>query len=180
METIPKSDCLKVGFILKPHGIHGELVIRFQEEYYETLEESPTLFLEIDNLLVPFFIAEDGLRFKSAESVITRLEWIDSDKKAKNLCGLSVYIDRMDVIEYEDELSPHALLGYCLYDETLGLIGEITGVNDYSGNVLLSVEYQGKEAMVPLNEDLIVRFDEDLHEIELRIPEGLFDLDEEG
>jgi 16S rRNA processing protein RimM len=52
-------------------------------------------------------------------------------------------------------------------------------VNDFSGNLLLSVEYQGKEALVPLNEDLIIRFDEEKKEIELRIPEGLFDLDED-
>jgi len=179
METIPKSNCVKVGFVQKPHGIHGELVIRFDEEYYETLEECPTLFLEIDNLLVPFFISEEGLRFKSGEAVITNLEWIDSDIKAKALCGLSVFVDQDDVIEFEDEMSPNALVGYQLFDETLGLIGEITEVNDFSGNVLLSVVYQGKEAMVPLNEDLIVRLDEDLHEIELRIPEGLFDLDDE-
>jgi len=179
METIPKSDCVKVGFVQKPHGIHGELVIRFEEEYYETLEECPTLFLEIDNLLVPFFISEEGLRFKSGEAVIANLEWIDSDKKAKELCGLSVFVYQDEVVEFEDELSPNALVGYQLFDETLGLIGEITEVNDYSGNVLLSVVYRGKEAMVPLNEDLIVRLDEDLREIELRIPEGLFDLDDE-
>jgi 16S rRNA processing protein RimM len=179
METIPKSDCTKVGFILKPHGIHGELVIRFQEEYYETLEEYPTLFLEIDNLLVPFFISDEGLRFKSGESVITQLDWIDTDKKAKDLCGLSVYVDQNDVVEFEDEMSAHALVGYRLFDHALGLIGEISEVHDYSGNVLLSVEYKGKEALVPLNDDLILRIDEDLREIELSIPEGLFDLEDE-
>jgi 16S rRNA processing protein RimM len=179
METVPKSDCVKVGFIQKPHGIHGELVIRFQEEYYETLEEYPTLFLEIDNLLVPYFISDDGLRFKSGESVITQLDWVDTDKKAKNLCGLSVYVAREDVIELEGEMAPHELVGFQLYDETLGHIGEINDVHDYSGNLLLSVDYQGKDALVPLNEDLIVRVDEDLREIELRIPEGLFNLDED-
>ena len=179
METIPKSDCVKVGFVQKPHGIHGELVIRFEEQYYETLEECPTLFLEIDNLLVPFFISEEGLRFKSGEAVIANLEWVDSDKKAKALCGLSVFVYQDEVVEFEDEMSPNALVGYQLFDETLGLIGEITEVNNFSGNVLLSVVYQGKEAMIPLNEDLIIRLDEDLREIELQIPEGLFDLDDE-
>jgi 16S rRNA processing protein RimM len=179
METIPKSNCTKVGYVQKPHGINGELVIRFQEEYYETLEEYPPLFLEIDNLLVPFFIAEEGLRFKSSESVITRLDWVDTDAKAKALCGLSVFVNKEDVIEFDDEMSPHALVGFQLYDETLGLIGEIREVHDYAGNMLLLVEYQGKEAFVPLNEDLIVSLDEDKREIELRIPEGLFDLDEE-
>ncbi len=179
METIPKNNCVKVGYVQKPHGINGELVIRFQEEYYETLEEFPTLFMEIDNLLVPFFIAEEGLRFKSSESVITQLEWIDSDAKAKDLCGLSVFVKEEDVIEFDEEMSPHALVGFQLFDEALGLIGEINEVHDYAGNLLLLVDYQGKEALVPLNDDLIVRINEDLREIELRIPEGLFDLDDE-
>jgi len=179
METIPKNNCVKVGFIQKPHGIHGELVIRFQEEYYETLEECPTLLLEIDHLLVPYFITDEGLRFKSGESVITQLDWVDTDKKAKDLCGLTVYVAQEDVVESELEMSAHALIGYMLIDEELGVIGKINEVNDYSGNVLLSVEYQGKEALVPLNEDLIVSIDEGTREIVLAIPEGLFDLDEE-
>jgi 16S rRNA processing protein RimM len=179
METIPKNNCVKIGYIQKPHGIHGELVIRFQEEYYETLEEYPTLFLEIDHLLVPYFIAEEGLRFKSGESVITQLEWVDTDKKAKDLCGLSVFVDQNDVVKSEIEMSAHALIGFTLIDEDLGVIGEITEVHDYSGNVLLAVEYQGKEALIPLNEDLIVSIDEGTREIVLNIPEGLFDLDEE-
>jgi len=179
METIPKDTCTKIGFTQKPHGIHGELVIRFEDVYYETLEESPALFLEIDQLLVPFYIEDDSLRFKSGESVITKLEWVDTDQKAKELCGLSVFVSNDDVIEVEDEMGPHELIGFMLYDETLGLIGEISEVNDFSGNLLLSVEYQGKEALVPLNDDLIIRVDEEKKEIELRIPDGLFDLDDE-
>ena len=179
METIPKSNCQKIGYIQKPHGIHGELVIRFDEEYYETLEECPTLLLEIDDLLVPYFIAEEGLRFKSGESVIAKLDWIDSDKKAKDLCGLSVFVSQDDVILSEDEFLPHLLSGFTLFDQTLGIIGEIEDVHDYSGNLLLEVNYQGKESLIPLNEDLIVRLDEEKKEIELDIPEGLFDLDEE-
>ena len=179
METIPKSNCVKVGYVHKPHGISGELVIRFQEEYFETLEEYPALFLEIDNLLVPFFIAEEGLRFKSSESVITRLEWIDSDAKAKGLCGMSVYVKEDDVIEFEDEMSPHALVGYQLLDEDQTPIGEIKEVHDYAGNLLLSVDYMGKDVLIPLNEELIVHIDEEERRLILRIADGLLDLEEE-
>jgi 16S rRNA processing protein RimM len=179
METIPKSNCIKVGYIKKTHGIHGELIIRFDEEFYETLEECPPIFLEIDNLLVPFFISDEGLRLKSAESAIVQLDWVDSEKKAKELCGLSVYVGQDDVVEFEDELSANALIGFQLFDETLGLIGQISEVHDYAGNMLLLVDYQGKESLIPLNDDLILRIDEDKREIELRLPDGLFDLDEE-
>ena len=163
----------------KPHGINGELVIRFQEEYYETLEQYPAIFLEVDNLLVPFFIDEEGLRFKSSESAIARLQWIDTDAKAKDLCGQSVFVNQDDVIEFEDEMSPHALVGFQLLGEELGPIGEIKEVHDYAGNLLLSIDYQGREVLIPLNEELIVRIDEGLREIELRIADGLFDLEDE-
>ena len=178
METIPKSTAVKVGFVQKPHGIHGELVIKFGEEYYETLEEYPTLFLEIDNLLVPFFITAEGLRFRSGESVIAKLLWIDTDRKAKELCGLSVFVNEDSLVLDEDELPADALVGFTLFDELLGEIGMITEVSDFSGNMLLTVEYQGKEALVPLNEELIVRIDEQSREIELQIPEGIFNLDD--
>lgn len=179
METIPKNNCVKIGYVQKPHGINGELVIRFQEEYYETLEEYPVIFLDINNLLVPYFITEEGLRFKSSESVITRLEWINSDAKAKELCGSSVFVNEDDVVEFEDEMSTNALVGFQLFGENLGLIGQIKEVHDYAGNLLLLIDYQGKDVFVPINDDLIIRIDEDQKEIELRIAEGLFDLDEE-
>jgi 16S rRNA processing protein RimM len=179
METILKTDCTKIGFIQKPHGIHGELVVRFQEEYYETLDECPTLFLEIDNLLVPFFITGAGLRFKSGETVIAQLEWVDSEKKAKDLCGVSVYVSSENIRETEGEPTSHELVGYHLYDEHLGLIGDIDDVMDFSGNLLISVQYHGQEALVPLNEKLIVSIDDTLQEIVLRIPEGLFEINED-
>ncbi len=179
METIPKDNCVKIGFTQKPHGIHGELVVRFQEEFYETLEEMPVLFLEIDNLLVPYFISHEGLRFKSGESVIVKFDWVDSDKQAKDLCGLSVFVKEDDVIELDDDFLPADLMGYKLYDQRLGLIGEINDVADYSGNLLLTVDYKGKECLVPFNEELLVRFDEDVQEIEMDLPDGLFELDDE-
>jgi 16S rRNA processing protein RimM len=178
METILKNNCVKIGYVQKPHGINGEIIIRFGDEAYETLEQEPVLLLEIDGLLVPFFIEEEGLRFKSSESVIAKIEWVDNEKKAKNLCGSAVYVAQTDWIESEVEANLSELVGYRLFDEKLGFIASIDEVVDYSGNLLLAVIYKGKEALVPFNEDLLVRFDENLKEIELRIPEGLFDLDE--
>ena len=83
------------------------------------------------------------------------------------------------MVESDDEMSPHALVGFQLYGEDQGLIGTIKEVHDYAGNLLISVDYQGKEVLIPLNEELIIRIDEDHHEIELDIADGLFDLDEE-
>ncbi len=178
METIPKVDCVKIGTVQKTHGINGEVVIRFSGEYYDTVEQALVLFLEIDGLLVPFFVAEDGLRFRSGETVITKFDWIDTDQKAAELVGLSVFVKNEDIVLPEDEFHTNRLVGFTLFDTKLGQIGPVVEVNDYSGNLIITVDYSGREVLVPLNEDFLVRLDEETKMIELDTPGGIFNLDE--
>ncbi|WP_163716000.1 ribosome maturation factor RimM [Mangrovibacterium lignilyticum] len=176
METIPKVDCQKIGYLQKPHGIKGEVVLQFEPEYEESLDEMPTLFLEIDGLLVPFFIQDEGLRFRSGESALVLFDWIDSEEQARKICGCSVYILKDDLILDNNELGLHMLVGYTLYDSEKGKIGPVVQVDDYAGNLILTVTYNKQEVLVPFSEDFLTRFDEDKKEMELQCPEGIFDL----
>ncbi|MFV0376214.1 MAG: ribosome maturation factor RimM [Mangrovibacterium sp.] len=176
METIPKPDCLKIGYLQKPHGIKGEIVLQFEPEYEASLDEMPTLFLEIDGLLVPFFLRDEGLRFRSGETALLHFDWVDDEQQARKLCGNSVYILKEDWLDEEEELPLHALVGYTLFDTDKGKIGSIVQVDDYAGNLILSVDYMGQEVLIPFNEDFLIRFDENHKELELDCPDGLFDL----
>jgi len=175
MESIPKQDCRKIGYFQKPHGIKGELVLQMEEDFTESLEEYPTVFVEIDGLLVPFFIAENGLRSRSSESALLRFDWIENEDQARKLCGSSVYLKNEDIIWEEEDISLHQLVGYTLFDSIIGTIGKILQVDDYSGNLLLTVEFKEREVLVPFNEDFLIRFDEEKREIELQCPEGIFE-----
>nr|MBD3620862.1 16S rRNA processing protein RimM [Sunxiuqinia sp.] len=55
METIDKNSCQKIGYFQKPHGITGALSLIFEPQYDLSVENEPTLLLELDGLLVPFF-----------------------------------------------------------------------------------------------------------------------------
>lgn len=152
------------------------MVLQFEPEYEASLDQMPTLFLEIDGLLVPFFLQDEGLRFRSSEQALLHFDWIDNDEQAKKLCGSSVYILTDDWVNEDEELPLNALVGYTLFDTERGKIGPITQVDDYAGNLILTVEYQKQEVLIPFNEDFLTRFDEDLKELELNCPEGIFDL----
>lgn len=176
METIPKANCLKIGYLQKPHGIKGEIVLQFEPDYEASIDEMPTLFLEIDGLLVPFFLQEDGLRFRSAETALLQFDWVKDEEQARKICGTSVYIHKDDWIDDAEELSLHALIGYTLFDTEKGQIGPIRQVDDYAGNLILTVEYGDQELLIPFSEDFLTRFDEERKEMELQCPEGIFDL----
>ena len=179
METIPKSRNTKVGFIQKPHGINGELVIRFQEQFYDTLEGVKTIFLDIENLLVPFFIEDDGLRFRTGESAIIKLEWIDNEEQARDLAGCSVFVDSELLKSNDSFFDVFMLKGFLLIDQRKNQIGTITSISNFSGNIILELVYLNKEIMIPFNEDFLIHFDPDNQIIALNLPDGLLNLDSE-
>lgn len=174
METIPHQDCLKTGFLQKPHGVNGEVVFQFDPAYAASLESEPVLFLEIDQLLVPWF--PEAIRFRTDESALLKLKWIDSELQAREVCGLSVFIKKEDLIADDDSMPLHELVGFSFFDRELGLIGPIEDVADYGGNLILQLTFRGKEVLIPFSEDFLVRFDEEKREMEMDCPDGIFDL----
>jgi 16S rRNA processing protein RimM len=175
METIPKSECRKIGFIRKTHGLKGEIVLEFDEGMDETVENSNRFFIELDGLLVPFFIHENGIRFKTARTAILSLNWVENEEYARRFTGKPVWLLESEIIDSAIEFDVFQLKGFVLYNQENGRIGEITQIDDYSGNIVLCVDYLGNEALVPFNNDLIIDFDMAGKTISLKIPEGLLE-----
>jgi len=176
METIPHHDCLEIGYLQKPHGVKGEVVLQFHPEFGASLEEEPVLFLEIDRLLVPYFPDPEGIRFRNDETALLKFRWTENEMQAKEICGYAVYIKKDDFIVEEDTVLQNDLVGFRLVDTKMGFIGLIETVEDYGGNLVIQLTYRGKEVLIPFSEDFLIRFDEDKREMEMQCPEGIFDL----
>lgn len=176
METIPKADCQKVGFIRKLHGVHGDLVLEFEPEFESSVAEAERFFFEIDGLLVPFFLKEEGFRFKSTKTAIVSFDWVETEKYARRLVSCSVFLFTEEIIDEPGEEMNTKYLGFKLVDEKLGEIGTVTAVDDFSGNVVFHVEYAKSEVLIPFNEDFLISEDAEKKVITLQLPNGIIDL----
>ena len=174
METIPKIDCEKIGYFRKTHGVQGQLVLEYEIQFESAIEECNRLFVEIDGLLVPFFMAENGFRFKGADSAIVTFDDVNTEKYAKRLGGSYVYLLKSEA-EADTEFEIENLKGFTVIDETLGELGKIEFVDDYSGNIVLTIDYKGRELLVPFNEDFLVDFNAGEKTLKLDLPSGLVD-----
>ena len=174
METIPKTNCEKIGFIRKTHGIHGEVVLEFEEQYEYSVEDAKRFFVELDGLLVPFFISEEGLRFRSGKSAIVKFDWVDSESYAKRLVGNGVYLYQNEVEEMHEHRTSF-LQGFTLFDEKIGEVGIIDEMDDYAGNIVLTVNFKGNELLVPYNDDILIDLNEEKKTITLQLPDGLIE-----
>jgi len=176
MNQISKSDFIEVGYIQKAHGLQGEVILAFEQEFEETVEDIEWIFVEIDGGLVPFLIEGEGFRFRNNESAICKLRFIDSMIKAKELIGCKVFVPENEIIESEDQGVVSTLIGMTAFDAKFGKIGLISRVDDFSGNLVITVNHNQAEIMIPLSDEAISSIDEKNRELHLVCPDGLIEI----
>jgi 16S rRNA processing protein RimM len=173
METIPKENCVKVGFIRKTHGVRGELILESERNFRDSISRAERFFVEISGLLVPFFISGEGLRFSTDNTAIVSFEWIENERVAHRLNGKSVYLFKNEITEEPSGELMYILPGYMLVDENSGEAGIISRVDDFSDNIVLSVIRGEHEILVPFNEDIMISVDHKKKILILNLPEGI-------
>lgn len=179
MTPFIKDDFLPIGYILKPHGLKGGLILEIEEGYEEVLTDSDCLLVEVDGGLVPFFVTEDGIYFRSSTSLSLSFDGYDSVEKVRPFCGCKIFIHKDTEVEQTNNEELNELIGTTVIDKERGKLGEILRVDDFSGNVVITVAYHGHEILIPLSEELIIRLDETKKELHMECPEGLIDLNME-
>ena len=168
---IRKEEVYKIGKLGKAHGIKGEISFLFDDDVFDRMD-ADYLVLDIDGILVPFFIEE--YRFKTDSNALMKFEGIDSQEQARDLTGCDVFFPRDMANEEEGDISWVSLVGFDLVDaETGNAIGKISSIDDATINILFELE-DGK--LIPASEELITDVDTKKQQIIINLPEGILEL----
>ena len=168
---IKQEEVYKIGRLGKAHGIRGEVSFLFDDDVFDRVD-ADYLILDIDGILVPFFLEE--YRFKSDANALVKFDGIDTLERAKELTGCEVYFPRELSDEDSEHISWAEIVGYQLVDaETKTTAGTIASVDDSTLNTLFELE-DGR--LIPASEELITHIDTKKHQIEIKLPEGILEL----
>lgn len=195
---IKKEEVYKIGRLGKPHGVKGEVSFQFDDDVFDCVD-CDCLVLDIDGILVPFFI--DSYRLKSDTIALLTFSGVTTAEAARELTGRDVYFLRRYVPADDDApLSWSALAGYEVFADSSASssdssiynkvedgstaaaddavpLGTIERVDDSTVNVLIELRRpDGRIVLVPAGGDLITDVDRDRRRISLSIPDGLLDL----
>ena len=165
---IREEDVYKIGKIGKPHGVSGEVTLRFTDDVFDRVD-ADYLVLMVDGILVPFFMEE--YRFRSDEVALVKFEDIDSVERASELTGCEVFFPRELADDDEGELTWSQIVGYDIVDaDSHKLIGRIASVDETTINVLLELD---DCTLIPAAEEFIIDIDHKERKMFMRLPEGL-------
>ena len=166
-----REDCLLLGTIRKTHGIRGELVLRVKNPAFEPDENWESLFLQIDGILVPFFISV--LHPINPDEWIVSFDDYESKEKAIHFAGCAVWILRDLFMSENETFLPDELEGYSLTNVRTGRVGQITGFIDIPDNPLFEVSMEGEKLMVPAQDEWVEELDREHRRLLMNLPDGM-------
>lgn len=170
------SDTQLIGTLIKLHGFKGRYVLASESVISEKIKKWESVFLQIEGLLVPFFI--NYISLTSDTSAIIGFEDIDTSDAAQEFVSVNIFQLSKLVGSRKKEVITDPLIGYSVIDRKVGNIGTVDQLLDYNQNLLLSIRKSKQEILIPLNEEIIVNVNHKKKEITIDAPEGLLDINE--
>lgn len=173
---IKREDCIKIGEIGKTHNLQGALIVYTDNDLLEQYMDEP-VFILLEGAPVPFYIAEDGLTERNRSSYIVKFDFVDSKEQADRLVGCDLLMDK-SLLEDEEELPFELsdLIGYSVLDIPTGEMGTVGQVDNYSGNVVLTIKIFSKEILLPISDEYVVDIAHDEKKIHVNISEEIKEL----
>jgi 16S rRNA processing protein RimM len=170
-----KEDCFYLGKIAKKFSYKGEVLAYLDTDEPGLYENMESVFVELNNHLVPFFILES--RLHKNDFLRIRFEDMDSEEAAERILGCELYLPLTALPALEgNKFYFHEIIGFTAQDKRLGNIGIITGINDNSAQPLFEIKKGETEILIPMIDDFIIKVDRENKTILLDTPEGLIDL----
>ena len=170
-----KEECFYLGKIVSKFSIKGEVLIKLDTDEPEEYTGMESVFVEYNENLVPFFIERSGLHRSTLLRV--KFEDVDTEDDAEDIMKCSVYLPLNQLPELDgDKFYFHEIIGFTLEDVNYGTVGKITAINDSTSQSLFEIDKNGKQVLIPLNDEFIEKLDKKNKIIFVKTPEGLIDL----
>ncbi|MBE0696179.1 MAG: 16S rRNA processing protein RimM [Anaerolineaceae bacterium] len=161
---------LAIGFLRRPHGIKGEIVMDILTDFPERIRTGKKVYVgdEHEPLEIVSLRSHD-------RALLIRFAGFQTPEEVGRLRNQSVFSKAAELPQLpEGEYYHHQLLGLAVIDEQgkeLGILEDIleTGAND----VYLVKSPAGKELLLPALEDVILDVNLERREMRVRPPDWL-------
>ncbi len=168
------DECYQLGHVIKKHGLNGGVTIFLDVDFPEEYSELESVFVEINKKLVPFFIEAISIKGQKAN---IKFEEVDTVEDAERLKSLSIYLPLGSLPDLEEgQFYFHQVVGFAIIDLSSSIRGTIKSVLTGPQQDLFEVEINEKEALIPINDQIISRVDHENKLIEIKAPEGLLEI----
>jgi 16S rRNA processing protein RimM len=167
------EDCFYLGKISKPFSYKGEVVLFLDVDEPQDYSQLDGVYVSINKKLVLYTI--NSIRINNNKAIV-RFDGVEYED-LERLLGRELYLPLELLPPLEgNKFYFHEIIGFTVIDEEKGNIGTITAVYENAPQPLLSIDYEGKEILLPIIDQIITNVNRNERIMEVKSPEGLIDL----
>ncbi len=169
------EDCFFVGTVVSKYSFKGEVLLKLDTDEPERYHSLTTLFLEQNNALVPYFVVKCSVHKPGLLRL--QLEDVSSEEDANRILKEKVYLPLSELPPLSgNKFYYHEVIGFLVSDTSMGHLGNIISVNEHTAQATLEVNINGKIALIPIVDEIIVKLDRATKTLFVNTPTGLIDL----
>ena len=168
-----KKDCFNLGKITKPFGLKGEVVFFLDVDEPENYAALDSVFVEVKNQLVPYFI--QNIRINGNKATVLFEDLSRDEALALVGCYLYLPLDLLPKLTGK-KFYFHEIIGFTVIDSEKGDIGTVASVIEYPAQPLFQIINNGNEILLPVIDQIIDSVDREKRTITVTAPNGLIDL----
>ena len=175
MDAAGSDDLVVIARAVRTHGLKGEIVAELLTDFPERFEELEELILVSPSGERKLVQLED-YRFQK-DRVVLKIAECDDVDSAKQFVGYQFAVEEADRVPLEaDEYYDWELEG-CTVKFGDKSIGQVRSVMKTGGaEILVIADDSGKEQLVPLAAEIVIKVDTAARVIMIDPPEGLLEL----
>lgn len=160
---------LSVGFLRRPHGVKGEIVMDLHTDFPERMKKGRKLFVGDDHK--PMTLT--NVRPHQA-GLLVKFKDVDTPEDAGLYRNQWVYVQTKDVPLPEGQHYKHELLGLKVIGEDGNPLGELVEILETGANDVYVVrDDSGKEILLPNIPSVILDLDLGMRTMRVHLLEGL-------
>jgi 16S rRNA processing protein RimM len=168
------TEYFKIGKLVSAFGLKGELILKHNLGKKTSLKGLQAIFVEErKESFIPWFI--ESAKIKSEDELYIKLADVNTREAAIKLTQKEIWVPEPDFKKFSAKSSPINLLGYDIVEESKTL-GKILEVIEQPHQLLCRIDIEGKEVLIPLNEDTIKKVDKKARQVIVQLPEGLLEI----
>lgn len=162
---------LSVGFLRRPHGVKGEIIMDLHTDFPERMKKGRKVFIGEDHK--PMTLT--NVRPHQA-GLLVKFEDVDTPEDAGLYRNQWVYVQTKDVPLPEGRHYKHELLGLKVVNEADNLLGELVEILETGANDVYVVrDDAGKEILLPNIPSVILDLDIGARTMRIHLLDGLAD-----
>ncbi|HPE40045.1 MAG TPA: ribosome maturation factor RimM [Bacteroidales bacterium] len=168
------KDFFYLGVITKPFGYKGQAFIYLDTDQPEKYSDLESVFLHVDDEMVPYMIEEIQLR--GSNQAVVKFADIDGDE-IKSFMKTELYLPITALPPLTgNKFYFHEVIGFHVIDSVKGYIGTIVDFIDVIQQPIMQIDFNGKEILIPAVDHFFESIDRAKKEIYIKAPDGLIDV----